>query len=75
MAVLDMCGWEHCFHSSSNTHNLAVFLTYVDVQKTSEFGAESVLYAGVTLALPYTQAGGQWMVSSNILYKFCIFEL
>ena len=53
------------------TQILAVLLTYVDIKKRSKFGAESILYAGVTLALQYTQAGegtgGQGMVSSNLI--------
>ena len=39
---------------------LAVCLTYVDIKKISEFGAESILCAGVTLALQYTLSGGFW---------------
>ena len=32
----------------------------VDMKKISKFGAESVLYAGVTLTLQYTLSEGYW---------------
>ena len=48
--------------------NLAVCLTYVDVKKISKFGAESVLYAGVTLALQYTLSGGFWRARVSMEY-------
>ena len=48
-----------------NHLNLAVLLTLVDLKKPLKFGSESVLYAIVTVALQYSLAGGQGMVSSN----------
>ena len=37
----------------------------MDLKKPLKFGSESVLYAIVTIALQYSLAGGQGMVSRN----------
>jgi len=39
----------------------------MDLKKHLKFGSESVLYAVVTIALQYSLAGGQGMVSSNTI--------
>ena len=56
---------EDASHSNS-----AVLLTYVEIKKTSKFRAESILYAGVTLALHvYRLEVKGWSVSSNIIFE------
>jgi len=39
----------------------------VDLKKPLKFGSESVLYTIATIALQYSLAGGQGMVSSNTI--------
>ena len=66
------------FREDAGHPNLAVCLTYmcVDIKKFSKLGAESVLYAGATLALQYTQSVGYWRARGGLQqYKYCIFEL
>ena len=48
--------------------NLALLLTYmyVDIKKTSKFGAEIILYAGVSPTLQYALAGRQGTMFSLV---------
>jgi len=50
-----------------NHLNLAVLLTQVDLERPLKFGSEGVLYTKATIALQYSLAGGQGMVSSNTI--------
>ena len=45
---------------------LSVCPAYADIKKNLKFGAESVLYAGVTLVLQYTQSGGYWRARDGL---------